>query len=289
MPELPEVEVVRRGLARWVAGRTVEAVEVLHPRAVRRHPGGGADFAARLRGETIGVPQRRGKYLWLPLAGRDLSVLGHLGMSGQLLVQPEDAPDEKHLRIRVRFGDDAGTELRFVDQRTFGGLSLHEVAADSAEGLPDVIAHIARDPLDPLFDEGAYHLALRGRRTTVKRALLDQSLISGVGNIYADEALWRAKLHYERPTAGLTRPRSTELLGHVRDVMNAALAVGGTSFDSLYVNVNGESGYFDRSLDAYGREDEPCRRCGTPMRRRPWMNRSSYFCPRCQRAPRVPS
>uniref|UniRef100_A0AAU2JWY6 Formamidopyrimidine-DNA glycosylase n=1 Tax=Streptomyces sp. NBC_00049 TaxID=2903617 RepID=A0AAU2JWY6_9ACTN len=289
MPELPEVEVVRRGLERWVAGRTVEAVEVLHPRAVRRHPGGGADFAARLAGETIGVPQRRGKYLWLPLEGRDLSVLGHLGMSGQLLVQPEGAADEKHLRIRVRFEDRQGTELRFVDQRTFGGLSLHEVAADSTEGLPDVIAHIARDPLDPLFDEGAYHLALRAKRTTVKRALLDQSLISGVGNIYADEALWRARLHYERATATLTRPRSVELLGHVRDVMNAALAVGGTSFDSLYVNVNGESGYFDRSLDAYGREDEPCRRCGTPMRRRPWMNRSSYFCPRCQRPPRVPS
>ncbi|MGW7458687.1 bifunctional DNA-formamidopyrimidine glycosylase/DNA-(apurinic or apyrimidinic site) lyase [Streptomyces sp. NPDC054797] len=286
MPELPEVEVVRRGLERWVAGRTVEAVEVLHPRAVRRHPGGGADFAARLRGETIGVPQRRGKYLWLPLEGRGLSVLGHLGMSGQLLVQPQDAPDEKHLRIRVRFDDAAGTELRFVDQRTFGGLSLHE---NTPEGLPDVIAHIARDPLDPLFDEVAYHLALRAKRSTVKRALLDQSLISGVGNIYADEALWRARLHYERPTATLTRPRSAELLGHVRDVMNAALAVGGTSFDSLYVNVNGESGYFDRSLDAYGREDEPCRRCGTPMRRRPWMNRSSYFCPRCQRPPRVPS
>ncbi|MEU6759680.1 bifunctional DNA-formamidopyrimidine glycosylase/DNA-(apurinic or apyrimidinic site) lyase [Streptomyces sp. NPDC046685] len=286
MPELPEVEVVRRGLERWVAGRTVEAVEVLHPRAVRRHPAGGADFAARLRGETIGVPQRRGKYLWLPLEGRDLSVLGHLGMSGQLLVQPQDAPDEKHLRIRVRFDDTAGTELRFVDQRTFGGLSLHE---NTPGGLPDVIAHIARDPLDPLFDEVAYHLALRAKRSTVKRALLDQSLISGVGNIYADEALWRARLHYERPTATLTRPRSAELLGHVRDVMNAALAVGGTSFDSLYVNVNGESGYFDRSLDAYGREDEPCRRCGTPMRRRPWMNRSSYFCPRCQRPPRASS
>ncbi|MBT2446890.1 bifunctional DNA-formamidopyrimidine glycosylase/DNA-(apurinic or apyrimidinic site) lyase [Streptomyces sp. ISL-43] len=289
MPELPEVEVVRRGLERWVAGRTVEAVEVLHPRAVRRHAGGGADFAARLAGETFAVPRRRGKYLWLPLAERDLSVLGHLGMSGQLLVQPADAPDEKHLRVRVRFQDDAGTELRFVDQRTFGGLSLHECVADSADGLPDVIAHIARDPLDALFDEEAYHRALRAKRTTVKRALLDQSLISGVGNIYADEALWRARLHYERPTATLTRPVSTELLGHVRDVMNAALAVGGTSFDSLYVNVNGESGYFDRSLDAYGREDEPCRRCGTPIRRRPWMNRSSYFCPRCQRRPREAS
>ncbi|MEU2504597.1 bifunctional DNA-formamidopyrimidine glycosylase/DNA-(apurinic or apyrimidinic site) lyase [Streptomyces sp. NPDC007863] len=295
MPELPEVEVVRRGLERWVAGRTVAGVEVLHPRAVRRHPGGGEDFAARLVGQRFEPARRRGKYLWLPLADTGTSVLGHLGMSGQLLVQPTDAPDEKHLRIRIRFtpsdagsvAGGAGTELRFVDQRTFGGLSLHEAAPDSADGLPDVIGHIARDPLDPAFDDAAFQAALRLRRTTIKRALLDQSLISGVGNIYADEALWRARLHYDRPTATLTRPRSAELLGHVRDVMNAALAAGGTSFDSLYVNVNGESGYFDRSLDAYGREDEPCRRCGTPMRRRAWMNRSSYFCPRCQRPPRV--
>ncbi|WP_406863368.1 bifunctional DNA-formamidopyrimidine glycosylase/DNA-(apurinic or apyrimidinic site) lyase [Streptomyces sp. HUAS MG47] len=283
MPELPEVEVVRRGLERWVAGRTVAEVEVLHPRAVRRHPAGGADFAARLAGHRFGTAMRRGKYLWIPLADADASVLGHLGMSGQLLVQPHEAPDEKHLRIRVRFDDARGTELRFVDQRTFGGLSLHD---NTPDGLPDVIAHIARDPLDPAFDDAGFQSALRQRRTTIKRALLDQSLISGVGNIYADEALWRSKLHYERPTATMTRPRSAELLGHVRDVMNAALAAGGTSFDSLYVNVNGESGYFDRSLDAYGREDEPCRRCGTPMRRRPWMNRSSYFCPRCQRPPR---
>ncbi|MDT0378728.1 bifunctional DNA-formamidopyrimidine glycosylase/DNA-(apurinic or apyrimidinic site) lyase [Streptomyces sp. DSM 42041] len=288
MPELPEVEVVRRGLERWAAARTVASVEVRHPRAVRRHPAGAADFAARLTGHTLGTAHRRGKYLWIPLAGEGTSILAHLGMSGQLLIQPEDAPEEKHLRIRFRFADDARTELRFVDQRTFGGLSLHPEAQGAADGLPDVIAHIARDPLDPRFDEGAFAASLRRRRTTIKRALLDQSLISGVGNIYADEALWRARLHYDRPTATLTRPRSAELLGHVRDVMHAALAVGGTSFDSLYVNVNGESGYFDRSLDAYGREGEPCRRCGTAMRRRQWMNRSSYFCPRCQRpyAPR---
>jgi formamidopyrimidine-DNA glycosylase len=284
VPELPEVEVVRRGLERWVAGRTVEAVEVLHPRAVRRHLAGGVDFAARLRGRRFGTAMRRGKYLWVPLDEAESSLLGHLGMSGQLLVQPEEAADEKHLRIRIRFDDSLGTELRFVDQRTFGGLSLHE---NTPEGLPDVIAHIARDPLDPSFDDDAFHAALRLRRTTVKRALLDQSLISGVGNIYADEALWRSRLHYERPTSALTRPRTAELLGHVRDVMREALDQGGTSFDSLYVNVNGESGYFDRSLDAYGREDEPCHRCGTPMRRRPWMNRSSYFCPRCQRPPRI--
>ncbi|MGW7080631.1 bifunctional DNA-formamidopyrimidine glycosylase/DNA-(apurinic or apyrimidinic site) lyase [Streptomyces sp. NPDC054871] len=286
MPELPEVEVVRRGLERWVAHRTVADVEVLHPRAVRRHLAGGDDFGLRLKGHRVGTAMRRGKYLWLPVEDSGTSILAHLGMSGQLLVQPQEAPDEKHLRIRMRFADALGTELRFVDQRTFGGLSLH---ATTPDGLPDVIAHIARDPLDEQFDDAAFHTALRRRRTTIKRALLDQSLISGVGNIYADEALWRAKLHYERPTATFTRPRTAQLLGHVRDVMNAALAVGGTSFDSLYVNVNGESGYFERSLDAYGREDEPCRRCGTPMRRRPWMNRSSYFCPRCQRPPAVRS
>ncbi|WP_431041954.1 bifunctional DNA-formamidopyrimidine glycosylase/DNA-(apurinic or apyrimidinic site) lyase [Streptomyces sp. P1-3] len=293
MPELPEVEVVRRGLERWVSGRTVEAVDVLHPRATRRHVAGAEDFALRLKGRRIGPARRRGKYLWLPLDGAPEAVLAHLGMSGQLLVQPADAPDEKHLRIRLRFtesdsGSAAGstdTELRFVDQRTFGGLSLHGVAPGAADGLPDVIAHIALDPLDPAFDAELFHTALRRRRTTIKRALLDQSLISGVGNIYADEALWRSRLHYDRPTATLTRPRTTELLGHIRDVMNDALAAGGTSFDSLYVNVNGESGYFSRSLDAYGREEEPCRRCGAPIRRRPWMNRSSYFCPRCQRPP----
>ncbi|MEV5847250.1 bifunctional DNA-formamidopyrimidine glycosylase/DNA-(apurinic or apyrimidinic site) lyase [Streptomyces sp. NPDC051985] len=286
MPELPEVEVVRRGLERWVAHREVAEAEVLHPRAVRRHLAGADDFTHRLKGHRVGTPSRRGKYLWLPLEDTNQSVLAHLGMSGQLLVQPHAAPDEKHLRIRVRFADEVDTELRFVDQRTFGGLSLHD---NTPDGLPDVIAHIARDPLDPLFDDAAFHQALRRKRTTIKRALLDQSLISGVGNIYADEALWRARVHYERPTAGFTQPRTAELLGHVRDVMNAALAVGGTSFDSLYVNVNGESGYFDRSLNAYGREGLPCRRCGTPMRRRAWMNRSSYFCPKCQRPPRVSS
>ncbi|MBW8700574.1 Formamidopyrimidine-DNA glycosylase 1 [Streptomyces sp. MBT84] len=284
MPELPEVEVVRRGLERWVAHRTVADVEVLHPRAVRRHIAGGEDFAHRLKGQLLGTPSRRGKYLWIPVETTGTAILAHLGMSGQLLVQPHEAAQEKHLRIRLRFDDVVGTELRFVDQRTFGGLSLHDTGTD---GLPDVIAHIARDPIDPLFDDEAFHGALRRKRTTIKRALLDQSLISGVGNIYADEALWRARVHYERPTANFTRPRTAELLGHVRDVMNAALAVGGTSFDSLYVNVNGESGYFDRSLDAYGREGEPCRRCTTPMRRRPWMNRSSYFCPTCQRTPRA--
>jgi len=288
MPELPEVEVVRRGLAAWAAGRTVDEVAVLHPRAVRRHAAGGEDFAKRLTGATLGQPRRRGKYLWIPLASAysDTSMVAHLGMSGQFLIRPASAHAETHLRVRLTFRDDLGTDCRFVDQRTFGGLSLHDTLPGDPDGLPQPLAHIARDPIDPAFDDDAFHAALRRKRTTIKRALLDQTLISGVGNIYADEALWRTRLHYDRPTAGMTRPRTAELLTHIREVMGDALAAGGTSFDSMYVNVNGESGYFDRSLDAYGREDEPCRRCGTPIRRRAWMNRSSYFCPRCQQAPR---
>ena len=285
MPELPEVEVVRRGLARWVAGRTVAAVEVAHPRAVRRHAGGGLDFAARLTGRTLTGASRRGKYLWLPLDGGDEAVLAHLGMSGQLLVRPVDAPAETHLRVRVTFTD-ATTErhdLRFVDQRTFGGLAV----VDLVDGVPAPVAHIARDPLDPVFDDERWVSALRRRRTGLKRALLDQTLASGIGNIYADEALWRARLHWARATDTLPRPQARVVLGAARAVMVEALAQGGTSFDSLYVNVNGESGYFDRSLHVYGRDGGSCDRCGTPVVREPFMNRSSFRCPRCQPKPRA--
>jgi formamidopyrimidine-DNA glycosylase len=280
MPELPEVEVVRRGLERGVAGRRIASVAVNHPRAVRRHLAGPDDFRAVLVGQRIEGARRRGKYLWLPLDSGD-AVLAHLGMSGQLLVVPRDQPDERHLHVRLQFADD-GPELRFVDQRTFGGLS---VVTDGAE-LPAPIVHIARDPLDPEFDDDAFATAVRKRRTGVKRALLDQTLVSGIGNIYADEALWRARLHYARPTETLTRSELARLLAAVRDVLTDALTAGGTSFDALYVNVNGESGYFDRSLAVYGREGEPCPRCGTPVRRDAFMNRSAYTCPRCQPRPR---
>ncbi|SCG69721.1 bifunctional DNA-formamidopyrimidine glycosylase/DNA-(apurinic or apyrimidinic site) lyase [Micromonospora coxensis] len=280
MPELPEVETVRQGLAQWVTGRRIASVQVRHPRAVRRHVPGAAHFAAVLADRTVTDVRRRGKYLWLPLDSGD-AMIGHLGMSGQLLLQPVEAADELHLRVRFRFADD-GPELRFVDQRTFGGLSVSEGGAE----LPAEIAHIARDPMDGEFSDVGFVAALRRRRTEVKRALLDQTLISGVGNIYADEALWRAKLHGARPTDALTAPAATRLLGHVRDVLGEAIAQGGTSFDDLYVNVNGESGYFDRSLNVYGREGEPCRRCGAPIRREAFMNRSSYSCPRCQPRPR---
>ena len=277
---------VRRGLEQWVSGRTVSSVTVLHPRAVRRHSAGAEDFAAQLAGRALGPAQRRGKYLWLPMPGTGSSLIGHLGMSGQLLIQPEAAPAETHLRVRIRFDDAVDTELRFVDQRTFGGLAVEDADPSDPEAAPLSLAHIARDPMDPRFDDNAFLAALRRRSSGVKRALLDQTLISGVGNIYADEALWRAKLHYERPADTLSRAQAALLLASAREVMGEALAVGGTSFDSLYVNVNGESGYFARALDAYGRENEPCHRCATPMRRAAWMNRSSYFCPRCQRLPR---
>jgi formamidopyrimidine-DNA glycosylase len=276
VPELPEVETVRLGLQRGLAGRTIAAVAVTHPRAVRRHTAGSDDFAGRLAGRTILAARRRGKYLWLPLDSGD-ALTGHLGMSGQLLVVPGDSPLQRHLHVRLRFAD-AGRELRFVDQRTFGGL----LVVPDGEPVPPLLAHIARDPLDPEFDDEAFVERVRRRRTGLKRALLDQTLVSGIGNIYADETLWRAQLHGERPTDRLTRPAARRVLQHARDVLGEAVAAGGTSFDALYVSAEGVSGLFEQSLNAYGREGEPCPRCGAPIRRESFMNRSSFSCPRCQ-------
>jgi formamidopyrimidine-DNA glycosylase len=282
MPELPEVEVVRLGLAQHVAGRTVAAVEVRHPRSIRRHIAGELDFAARLAGRHVHAARRRGKYLWLDLGGEE-ALLAHLGMSGQMRIRPPGAVDETHLRVRLAFAD-GGSELRFIDQRTFGGLSVEELL----DGLPAPVAHIARDPMDPCFDLDAVVTGIRRRRTGVKRALLDQTLVSGIGNIYADEALWRARLHWAQPTATLTRLQGRAVLTAATEVMMEALAAGGTSFDALYVNINGASGYFDHSLAVYGQDGRPCPRCATPIRRESFMNRSSYTCPRCQPRPRHP-
>lgn len=340
MPELPEVEVVRRGLARWVRGRRIEAVDVLDPRSIRRHAMGTEDFIGNLVGASISDAVRRGKFLWLPLTGPDdgaalpgtaddagsdaalssgllasgqrhggsaVALMAHLGMSGQLLVEDSHQPDEKHLKVRLTLSSTGGAdplpeELRFVDQRIFGGLFVTSMVTtpdgfpgglgeDPAPLVPVEAAHIARDPLDPAFSFDSYFGKLRARRTGLKRALLDQTLISGVGNIYADESLWDAKLHYARATDTLRRAEASRLLEACRSVMSRALDAGGTSFDSLYVNVNGASGYFARSLNAYGREGEPCRRCSASglesrIRREMFMNRSSYTCPRCQPRPR---
>jgi len=280
VPELPEVEVVRRGLAAHVTGRTITAVRVHHPRAVRRHEAGPADLTARLLEAQITGTGRRGKYLWLTLDDGSALVV-HLGMSGQMLLG--EVPNENHLRIATHLDD--GTALSFVDQRTFGGWMLADLVTVDGTELPAPVAHLARDPLDPKFNRDGVVMVLRRKHSEIKRQLLDQTVVSGIGNIYADEALWRAKVNGARQAPSLTRAKLGELLDAAADVMVDALGHGGTSFDSLYVNVNGESGYFDRSLDAYGREGEPCRRCGAVMRREKFMNRSSYYCPKCQPRP----
>lgn len=275
MPELPEVEVVRRGLAQWIVGRPIAEVQVLHPRAVR------TEEPLRLVGRTITEVNRRGKYMWWVLDDRS-AVVAHLGMSGQLLLQPREAEVEKHARVLITFDDD-GRQLRFVDQRTFGGLAMDEL---TPENLPLSVAHIAPDPFDSLYDQDAVVARMRRSVREVKKALLDQNLVSGIGNIYADESLWRAKIHPRKPCDRITRAEAASLLDFAREVMSDALKEGGTSFDSLYVNVNGESGYFERSLAVYGRKGQPCPRCGSAIVREAFANRGSHFCPRCQRAPR---
>ncbi|GAA3055856.1 MULTISPECIES: bifunctional DNA-formamidopyrimidine glycosylase/DNA-(apurinic or apyrimidinic site) lyase [Actinomycetes] len=348
MPELPEVEVVRRGIADWATGRVITAVDVHDERSLRRHepriPAGpesavgtppplGEDFRTRLVGRLLETPQRRGKYLWIPLGPlpadegpstsqdaastatarpavpvaeeQPSALLVHLGMSGQVLVEDRDAPVEKHLKISLDLSPRAGApeQLRFVDQRIFGGMQVSPlVPADHWSGaVPAPMVHIAPDPFEDLVSsegpaaEGTaaerLFRAFRRRRSGLKRSLLDQTLISGIGNIYADEALWRARLHFARRTETITRAEAGRVLAAAREVMEEALAAGGTSFDALYVNVNGASGYFDRSLAAYGQEGRPCPRCaGTPragvIRRTAFMGRSSYWCPTCQPRPR---
>lgn len=286
MPELPEVEVVRRGLADHVVGATFGDVRITGARAARRHLPGPADLADRLTGRTVTAAERRGKYLWLVLE-EDEALVAHLGMSGQLLVESADAPLEKHAHAVLDLGGTPPRQLRFVDQRTFGGLQLDDLVPAGERYVPSVIAHIAADPLEAAFDRTAVVRRMKGKHTEIKRALLDQTLVSGVGNIYADEALWRAQIHGRRLTDALTKPALGRVLDHAIDVMNSALSQGGTSFDALYVDVNGASGYFDRALDAYGREGQPCHRCGRPLRRESFMNRSSFYCPGCQTAPRL--
>ncbi len=297
MPELPEVEVVRAGLEPVVAGATISAVEVIEPRSLRRHAGGPRDFEGRLAGRRIRAAVRRGKFLWFPLDGGE-AVVAHLGMSGQMLLRTQDAGADRQLRVRLAVDSPAHGALvvAFADQRIFGSLAIDrlEPTADGAPGgrgdpaplVPHAVAHIARDPLDPVFDDDLFVRRLGAKRTGLKRALLDQTLVSGIGNIYADEALWAARLHFDAPTAAIATRTARRLLAEVRLVLDRALADGGTSFDAQYVNVNGASGYFSQRLNAYGRTGEPCARCGTPIVRTAFMNRSSHSCPRCQRLPR---
>lgn len=316
MPELPEVETVRDGLARHIVGKQIVTAKVHRDYSVRRHLGGPEDFENQLRGQAVEYVARRGKFLWLGLAETDAALAGHLGMSGQLLIKERPVDPEtgvrvdpelgKHCRVRMHVASTPGHEpdlvLDFVDQRTFGYLAVSELypTADGQpaglgtdrDELPYLVRHIARDLLDPALDtrtpqgragRAALNARIRTKTAAIKKVLLDQEIVSGVGNIYADEALWRARIHGETPANRISVAKIALLLESAHTVMSEALRQGGTSFDALYVNVNGESGYFDRSLNAYGRENEPCGRCGTPIRRSSFMNRSSYWCPKCQR------
>ena len=307
MPELPEVEVVRAGLAPAVSGALVLGVTVADERALTRHDGGGADFESRLTGRTVRAAARRGKFLWLPLDAGDPiepeapareAVVGHLGMSGQMLLRAPGAAPERHERVRIDLAHPVHGELSvvFADQRTFGSLAVDALVAtsDGAAGgygwdeasVPSQVAHIARDPLDPAFSDARFRAALVRKDSAIKRVLLDQTVVSGVGNIYADESLWAARIHPETPARELPTRAVNRLLGEVRHVLQKALAEGGTSFDAQYVNVNGQAGYFAHSLNAYGRTGEPCPRCGRPIVRVSFTNRSSHYCSHCQRVPR---
>ena len=302
MPELPEVEVVRAGLEPAVTGATVVGVTVLDERALTRHDGGGAQFEASLTGRVLRAAARRGKFLWMPLDGEAASseaLVAHLGMSGQILLRPPGAGAERHERVRldIHHPDHGELAVVFADQRTFGSLAIDRLlpTPDAAPGglgsseplVPGQVAHIARDPLDPAFSAGAFRRTMATRTSAVKRVLLDQSAISGIGNIYADESLWAARIHPETPGRSLSTRAVDRLLREVRLVLERALLEGGTSFDAQYVNVNGQAGYFAHSLNAYGRTGEPCARCGRPIVRVSFMNRSSHYCPHCQKLPRT--
>jgi formamidopyrimidine-DNA glycosylase len=299
VPELPEVEVVRHGLQPAVTDARIAAVEVLDERSLKRHDGPAEDFIERLTGARLLGAVRRCKFLWLPLEAADgdpaEALVTHLGMSGQVLLRDPAAEAAPLTRIRFALEHPTHGPVRvdFVDQRIFGSMAVDALlptrdGAAAGYGLPlasipSQVAHIARDPLDPAFDERAFLRRLTGKRTTVKRALLDQTLVSGIGNIYADEALWAARVHYDQPTETLSTRKARELLEEVRVVLRRALEEGGTSFDAQYVNVNGASGYFSHSLRAYGQQGRPCPRCGRPIVREQFMNRGSHFCRRCQR------
>ncbi len=285
MPELPEVEVVRLGLAPAVIGAEITSVAVHDERALTRHPAGAADFAGRLENSRVTAASRRGKFLWLPLSGGTEALTAHLGMSGQLLLRAPDAAHERHERIRlgVRHPQHGDLAVVFADQRTFGSLAVDALVHDGVGLTPTQVLHIARDPLDAAFDDAAFLAAVRRRSSAIKRILLDQTIVSGIGNIYADESLWAARIHPETPGTALSAQAVRRLLGEVRLVLEKALAEGGTSFDAQYVNVNGQAGYFAHSLNAYGRGGKPCPRCGGEIRRTAFMNRSSHYCPRCQR------
>jgi formamidopyrimidine-DNA glycosylase len=302
MPELPEVETVRAGLAKSITGATITGIKIHDARSLKRHLSGPVDFGKKLIGTKALDVVRRVKFLWLPLDSGSFALVGHLGMSGQMLIRTPDHPEDPLNRVTIEFESKTGKqlELRFVDQRIFGSLAIDDLVETKDGGtggfsagknrdkpwenyLPISASHIARDPLDEAFDQDAVVAKIRNKKSGIKRVILDQNLVSGIGNIYADESLWLAKLHFDRSADGISKAKLTELIGVSKQVLAAAVKQGGTSFDEQYKNVNGEAGYFSQQLFAYGQTDKPCARCQTPIRRQAWANRGSHFCPKCQR------
>lgn len=297
MPELPEVETVRAGLAKHLVGASVEDIKVFDPRSLKKNFSGPEGFARELIGSRFQAVVRRGKFMWLPLS-ESRALVGHLGMSGQILLRTHGfhADGQTRVVLDVKSAKSERFEVRFVDQRLFGALVIDDLvptadaqpAGYSPEAaatalIPSKVAHIARDLLDPYFDAGAVVTRMRKRNSGIKRVLLDQNLLSGIGNIYADESLWLAKLHFEQPASSISTRKLAELVEIAGGVLRQAVLQGGTSFDEQYKNVNGESGYFSQSLNAYGQSGLPCGRCGGEIRRQAWANRGSHFCPRCQK------
>jgi formamidopyrimidine-DNA glycosylase len=273
MPELPEVETVRRGLERHVVGQKITAVDQLHRRALNPKSISNLDV---LKGARIESVERRGKFLWF-LLDRPYVLAAHLGMSGQFLI---NSSDRRHTRALLTLRRNLKeSELHFNDQRTFGWLSIEE----SVDSIPTSVQLIARDPFDPDYDQAQVVADIKKRDLSIKTAILNQHIVSGIGNIYADESLWLAQIHPESRTKSMKLAEISRVLDSAKEVMDAALKVGGTSFDELYINVNGESGYFDISLNAYGQEGEPCPRCARPITRIKFANRSSHLCTKCQK------
>ena len=276
MPELPEVETVRRGLHTIITGFRIADAQSLHPRAMKSES---IAPLASLNGAKITGTNRRGKFMWLTL-NRPYVLTAHLGMSGQFLIHQPNRPKATHIRAQFQLKKALrNLELVFNDQRTFGWLSIEE----TTNNIPTSALHIAPDPFDPSFDIDATMNNYLRRTIKIKTALLNQEIMSGVGNIYADETLWRAKIHPETLTSDLTKKKIATIIETATTVMQEAISQGGTSFDDLYINVNGESGFFEQSLNAYGQEGEPCPRCGTPIKRISFGQRSSHFCPKCQK------
>ena len=276
MPELPEVETVRRGLHTIITGFRIADAQSLHPRAMKSES---IAPLASLNGAKITGTNRRGKFMWLTL-NRPYVLTAHLGMSGQFLIHQPNRPKATHIRAQFQLKKSLrNLELVFNDQRTFGWLSIEE----TTNNIPTSALHIAPDPFDPSFDIDATMNNYLRRTIKIKTALLNQEIMSGVGNIYADETLWRAKIHPETLTSDLTKKKIATIIETATTVMQEAINQGGTSFDDLYINVNGESGFFEQSLNAYGQEGEPCPRCGTPIKRISFGQRYSHFCPKCQK------